>query len=47
MFTGDEDITFPVDCELEYDIEETELLPQDEPDENNTPNISTTDKDLY
>lgn len=47
MFTGDEDITFPVDCELEYDIEETELLPQDEPDENNTPNISTTKKDLY
>ena len=47
MFTGDEDITFPVDCELEYDIEETELLPQDEPDENNTSNISTTDKDLY
>ena len=50
MFTGSEnesDITFPVDCELEYDIEEIELLPQDEPDENNTPNISTTKKDLY
>ena len=39
MFTGYEDesdITFPVDCELEYDVEETELLPQDEPDKNNT-----------
>ena len=50
MFTGYEDesdITFPVDCELEYDVEETELLPQDEPDENNTPNISTTNRDLY
>ena len=50
MFTGSEnesDITFPVDCELEYDVEETELLPQDEPDEYNTPNISTTNRDLY
>lgn len=47
MFTGDEDITFPVDYELEYDIEETELLPQDKPDENNTPKISTTNRDLY
>ena len=50
MFTGNEnesDITFPVDCELEYDVEETELLSQDEPDENNTPNISTIKKNLY